>query len=213
MISGTNITLKTLDAEEADNLRSWVNSQDNLEYIGKKRPINELEHHLWFEKISQDMSKIFLAIYHKPDNTHIGCIFVDKIDYSNSKAKIFLIANCEAIAHTDEMSESLTLTKDYCFKNLNLNKIYSCLPARNSQLKTIFEHSGFAIEATLKEEIFTGGNYEDLHIISIFRNPKEQKSEPKSIADAANTRPDFQWFQSQKKLKISENNNSNATNI
>ncbi len=200
MITGKKITLKPFDAEDSERLREWANLHEICFSADFSYPINELEHQHWYEKISADRTKLFFSFYNGSE--HKGCVWLEYIDYVNSKARVYSVSSQKESLASEEWSEAIYLITKYAFSKLNLNKIYCEIPAGNTFLKSIFERGGLKQEAILIEEFFKNGTYENAIRFSAIRSkPASQQNAQQSTPDTKHEVPRVQWFQTTKNLR------------
>lgn len=202
MIKGTNILLKAFDAEDSERFREWMNDGENLEAFGNPYIVNELEGQQWYEKLAWDRTKLYLSIYDVQTSAHTGNLWFKHIDHKNAKAELCFITDKNAKQKNN--AEAVKLAVEFAFGYMNLHKIYANIAMSNIETRNLLEKCGFRSEGILQEEIFTGGEYDDVSRLAIFRHGTAAKSrEPReSAAEHAVPKPtgppQYQWFQSKK---------------
>lgn len=104
------------------------------------------------------------------DNSCIGTIGLKNIDYFNSNAELFISigeASQKYLGGTDAVN---TLV-DFCFKHLNLHKIYLHVFESNKRAIRCYQKAGFDIEDKLLEHHFGQGKYETVLVMGRIFSP------------------------------------------
>jgi diamine N-acetyltransferase len=105
-----------------------------------------------------------------PDAIPIGTIGLIDIDLRNRRCELgpFFIGE-SAYRRFDIAAEAELLVLGHCFSHLGLHKVYAYVTDSNRRVTRLHSSLGFKKEALLKEYIFGGGSFQDLHVLSMLQ--------------------------------------------
>ena len=170
-IEGETIDLVAGNSKWAPLLCKWMNDPKVRQYARNEWPITLEEIKKWFEPSPNQGMKDFVVftIYHKKDKKPIGSIAFNHINWLNRNANIFATIGEPEYWGKGIAGEASNLIIKYGFTELNLHKIYSSVYAPNKRSLRVAEKLGFKEEGILKEEIYVGGEFVDLHKFALFK--------------------------------------------
>lgn len=112
------------------------------------------------------LTSIILVVEEIESKNFIGYISANKIDYINSNAQVGIIFHKNARGK-DYFMEASILFYAYLFNEINLHKVYSGVLTYNEVVLENDKELGFSIDGVMKEQIFQGGKYHDVYIVSL----------------------------------------------
>lgn len=104
------------------------------------------------------------------DNIIIGAINLRVNNYNESLE--FNYAIDDRYKGNGYMTEALNLVKDYCFNELDVNRLYGGCEVNNVASKRVMEKCLFEYEGTLKSYLKLRDGYHDMHLYSIINKRK-----------------------------------------
>lgn len=148
--------------ENKSYLRQWLPWVDNMQTIDFIK--NFIEGSTLRNK--EGIEFAFVIIQH---NKVIGRIGIYKIDNQNKIGEIgyWLGQNFQG---KGIVSESCKRIIDFCFKDINLNRIEIKCGIENKKSQTIPERLNFAKEGVLRQAELVHGKYIDLYLYSLCKN-------------------------------------------
>lgn len=172
MLTGKLICLSSLTKEDLSAVNYLRNDWELKKLtLGIRFPIILESDVAWFNHISSDMTNknVFFAIRFVQDNSFVGLLQINNIDWINRNALIGiqLLPNAQGKGIG---KEAITLASSYCFNKINLNKITAHIAAYNTGSLNLFEKCGFILEGILIRQIYYDNSYADLKIYSLFKN-------------------------------------------
>ena len=171
MINSENIYLRPMELADVKIKVKWINSEEVRMTLGfSDYPVSELATEAWLRKAAIDDRRKDFIICLQTTNEPIGFCGIKNIDLLNQKAETYL-----AIGDFNYWGKGLGFeTKkallDYCFKHLNLNKVYSYHQADNAAMIKINMKLGAQKDGVLREDWKINGEMKDMVIISVLRN-------------------------------------------
>jgi UDP-4-amino-4,6-dideoxy-N-acetyl-beta-L-altrosamine N-acetyltransferase len=165
MILGKTIRLVALESKHKDRIRDWSNDPEIARFLGRWKPVSEIEHEQWFSTLHKNPSHMYFAIETLDQEKHIGNIWLCDIDERNRKAEIRIM-----IGETDNQNrglgtEAIQVISDYAFRDLNLHKVYAYVLGTNPRAKKSFEKVGFVLEGTLQKDRWSENQYIDVFLL------------------------------------------------
>ena len=167
------VYLRALEPEDYKTTYNWRQDEEYQNgIVSQKRYISLNTEKKWVESVinrHESGSEIRLAIALKENNEIIGLEYLTHIDHVNRKAnEAYLIGNKNHRGF-GYAYEARIIMLEYAFNQLNLNKIYAKVLDYNLASKKSLLKFGYKHEATLKEEVYKNGKYNDLEIYTIFK--------------------------------------------
>ena len=144
-IEGERIYLRPLKEEDAsEDYCSWINNMEVNKYIdSKETTIEELKKYI--NKRWYDPNCLFLGIFLKNKDIHIGNIKLEPIDYEKRKATLGILIGEKEYWNKGYATETLKTLTSYAFNNLRLNEINLGVYKENIGAIKAYEKTGFKI--------------------------------------------------------------------
>ena len=159
---------KQSDAKEI--YEGYVNQEGFLYYAHKeKRTLEEEINSLKGIDAKYEKNDYYnWLITLKENNKIIGAINLKADDYNESLEFNYAIDDrCKGNGY---MTEALKLIKDYCFNELNVNRLYGGCEINNIGSKRVMEKCSFVYEGTLRNYLKLRDGYHDMHLYALIRN-------------------------------------------
>jgi len=147
-IRGESICLRGLQDEDASvEYCSWINDPKVNKFLGtKKATINELKKYIKEKK--ENKNCLFLGIFTKTSNKHIGNIKLEPIDFKNKKAILGILIGDKNYWGRGICTETAKLVVNYAFKNLNLKRVELGVISENKAAIQCYLKAGLKIDRT-----------------------------------------------------------------
>jgi len=137
------------------------------------RPITQSQQEKWYDSAMKDLAKVlFIAEIVRLETVEphgrIGFCQVADIDHRNGTAEVggFMISkSSQGRGYGSKMIDMLV---EFCFNDIGLRKLYLEVFANNIAVG-VYKKLGFMIEGTLKEHVWKSGCWQDVLIMSKFR--------------------------------------------
>lgn len=151
-IETSRFTLRTLRAGNASpRYVRWLDEQSSLGFIATAKEKNNIEHIRQYilERNARD-DVLFLGIFTKNDNNHIGNIKFEPIDYSCSYAVVGVMIGESDWQGRAVLSEVIAASTQWLKDHFGINEIVLGVNLNNQYAKKAYEKSGFNVEKTDK---------------------------------------------------------------
>ncbi len=168
-LDGDRIFLRPLETDDiGGNYLEGINSQvldiytEHAQFPHNKFNLVEYAESKW------KSGDIWLGIFLKPDNKHIGNIELSDIDYIHSKAKFQIILWLEhKNGHAFEAGKLLI---SFAFGKLNMNRIELGVNENNLPAIKLYKKLGFQQEGVLREAFIRNAEKSNSIAMGLLRN-------------------------------------------
>ncbi|MBP3626854.1 MAG: GNAT family N-acetyltransferase [Clostridia bacterium] len=166
MITGKKVIIKGISKELAGEIYNIVNKEDFRSLTGTLYPVSEYEHEEWIKRVTCNSEQKLFMVLCKETNCFLGTIGLKNFDHKNRNAELFISLDSPGGYGADAV-ETLV---EYCFKHLNLHKIYLKVFDYNKKAISCYEKAGFIREGILADQHFNDGHYTDVIIMGVIAN-------------------------------------------
>ena len=166
-IEGRKIYLKTLTEKNATKeYCSWLNDPKVNKYLEtRKATIPELKKYI--REKNKNPNCLFLGIFFKKNNKHIGNIKLEPIDFKNHQATLGILIGDKNYWGKGMGKEATKLLVNYAFRKLNLKEINLGVISENERAIEVFKKVGFKIDRREKRAVRHDETLFDRIIMSI----------------------------------------------
>ena len=160
---GENIYLRSLSEEDTHgNWLNWFNDREVCQYNGHFRfPTSKESLRTYLQKVKSLRNIFFLGIIRKDDDTHIGNISLQNIDWINRNGELAIIIGEKKLFGKGLGYEACRIVLKHGFDELNLMRIYCGTAERNIAMQKIALKLGMDEEGRQRQVIYKNGKYFD----------------------------------------------------
>lgn len=170
MIVGKLVTLRAMNPEDYPRLTEFKNDID-VELLGggnPPRPRTLATVTEFFDNLLKDKSNLTFAI--EAAGLFIGDCGLFHIDQRNGTGEVGIGIGDHDYLGRGYGREAMTLLVDYGFRMHNLRKIWLETHGSNERAIRSYRAVGFVEEGRQREHVWSGGRYEDLVLMALFRD-------------------------------------------
>ncbi|NFG60635.1 UDP-4-amino-4,6-dideoxy-N-acetyl-beta-L-altrosamine N-acetyltransferase [Clostridium sp. CMCC3677] len=170
-----SLKLRRVNESDLKNIMKWRMLPEVTKYMYTD-PVLDLEKQkLWFNKIQKSANELYWIIVF--DNTDIGLLSINEIDYINKRC-----AWAYYIADTSFRGKGIATNLEcniynYVFNTLKLNKLCCEVFESNKKVIAIHEKFGSIIEGIFKEHIFKNEEFYNIVCMSIIKEKWDEIKE------------------------------------
>ena len=166
-VVGERIYLRALTTADASHeYCAWLNDHEVNEYLETRQStIHDLT--AYIQKQIDDPNSIFVGIFDKTNDIHIGNIKLEPIDWQKKKAIFGILVGNKSYWGRGIGTEATQLIVRYAFATVGLEEIELGVIAENKRAIRSYEKAGFAQTGVRKNAINHGGVLYDDVIMSI----------------------------------------------
>ena len=171
-LEGEHVYISPMHPDDAEIYAKWLNNPNITQYltihnslvsiIGEK---NYLENY--------STKEFNLAIVKKENDTLIGNIGLNDVDYKNGTAELGIFIGDEDNLGKGYGSEAIKLLTNYAFKELRLHSIYLRTYDINERAQKAYQKCGFKEFGRHHEAIFRNGKYHDIIYMELINKNKD----------------------------------------
>ncbi len=170
-IEGDRIYLKKLREDNAtQEYCDWLNDSEVNIYLETKRAtIEELKRYI--RERENNKNCLFLGIFLKENNKHVGNIKLEPIDLSCKKTTLGILIGDKNYWGRGIGTEATKLVVNHAFNTLGLNDVNLGVISKNKSAIRVYEKVGFEVDKIEKKSDKYGGSYYGI-TMSINKNNK-----------------------------------------
>src|SRR3954469_5340281 len=189
MLVGTLVTLRALTQADIPRLTEFKNDVE-VELLGggdppRPRPVEGVRD--FFAEQARDRESQNFAI--EADGKFIGDCGLFHADRRAGTAEAGIGIGDRDYWGRGYGREALRLLVDYGFRMQNYRKIWLSVHAGNERAIRSYRAVGFVEEGRLREQVWSGGRYEDIVLMALFRSDFSAAEGADSIQDTAGGGP------------------------
>ena len=160
-LEGELVYISPMNPEDAEIFTKWLNNPDITKYLSIHNGLVSVAGERdYLEKFSKE--EFHLSIIKKDNDTIIGNIALEHLDYKNGSAEFGIFIGDDENLGKGYGSEAIKLLTSYGFQELRLHTIYLTVLDNNPRAKRAYEKCGFVECGRRHEALFRNGKYIDL---------------------------------------------------
>lgn len=171
MIRGQRIYLTTLNRDNAEQARAWVNDPDiNRWMLAGHDPISSAGELAFYDAVeASDARKIF-EIHLAEDDRYIGNCGLEGIDMRSRHAEIGIMIGERELHNSGHGRDALETLCRFGFDTLGLHSLRICYVEGNEVGAHLYRSLGFIDAGRLREHDFLRGEYHDLIMLDMLES-------------------------------------------
>lgn len=168
-VVGPRVYLRALTlADASEEYCAWLNDPEVNEFLETRQStIPDLQ--AYIQKQIDDPNSIFMGIFDKMTDTHIGNLKLQPIDWNKKKAIFGILLGDKQYWGRGIGTEATELIVSYAFDTLGLNEIELGVIAENKRAIRVYEKAGFEQVGVRKGAINHDGALYDDVVMRIWR--------------------------------------------
>ncbi|OPY84096.1 MAG: Spermidine N(1)-acetyltransferase [Smithella sp. PtaU1.Bin162] len=173
MLSNENLFLRPSSTADAPLRYQWFNDPEFTKlYLGRPATTSyrQIEEEIGLSTSSPLSTGLFeLSIRTAGDNFYIGNTFFRKIDWQNRSAEYGIFLGPQELWGRKTGTEVTRMMLQYGFDEFGFHRIWLTVFSYNFRAIKCFEKCGFEKEGLLRHVIFSGGQFNDVILMSIIK--------------------------------------------
>jgi RimJ/RimL family protein N-acetyltransferase len=172
--TGSKISIGPLAAPDCLPLFRWLNDTEAARLDLAYRPIDWASHKAWFDTIGRDVSKVLFAIRKIGDTGLVGCVTIAQIQSVHRSAELGVRIGEEKDRGQGYGSEALGLALNFCWRHLNLQRVWLHTFKHNERAIRTYAGAGFKREGVLRRAAYIDGQWVDVVVMAKLRPPSKE---------------------------------------
>ena len=165
-----NVVLRMMTEKDTENIVKWRNSPFIMENFIYRTPLTEEAHLNWYYNRVKPGDVVQFIIVDTETNEDVGSVYLRDIDYLNKKCEYGIFIGEESYLGKGIGSKAAQLVLDYAFEELNLNRVFLRVFAKNIRAIKSYENVGFKYEGTFRDDVIIEGLPYDMVFMAILRD-------------------------------------------
>jgi len=172
MIRGERVYLRPSERADLPTFVRWLNDAEVAATLAVRAPMSLASEEAWFERMlaAQGRTDYHFVICLLDDDRPIGTIGLHQVDRDNGSAEFGIAIGEKGEWGKGYGTDALRAICDFGFGELRLERIGLEYYAGNDRGRRSYEKGGFTHEGTLRHARFSGGEYLDVHLMSLLRD-------------------------------------------
>ena len=169
MILGPSVAIGPILPVDVPALFAWSDDAEAARCNGTYRPANWHREEAFWLNAANDPSRVFFAIRAKAGPEIVGFIQISRIEPAHRSAELAIRIGQPANRRRGYGREALALTIDYCWRQLNLSRLWLTVFADNDGANALYRALGFEQEGRLRQAVYIDGAWIDLVVMGLLR--------------------------------------------
>lgn len=167
-LSGNHVMLRKVEVSDAPAIYSWRSGRSGR-FLRHPEGYSVKMQEDWIK--SRSDKEINYIIQDSKTSENVGMISIYNVDDFDLVAEVGrLLLSDKYLAQSNPYGlESLLITYDYVLNTMNFRKITGIIAAPNKSMVKLQLFLGMKQEGYLEKHTLIGSDFEDLHILSIFK--------------------------------------------
>ena len=171
MLIGERVRLRAPEQEDIPTFLRWYNDPEVRQYLLMYAPLSKADEERWFEtQLAADDQYVFVVeVRESREWVPIGNCGLHKIDWKNRMAEFGISIGEKVYWGQGFGTEATRVMLRFAFGELNLHRVQLDVYDFNERGIRSYEKAGFQHEGTRRQALFRGGQYHDVHLMSILQ--------------------------------------------
>lgn len=175
----TNVYLRRAEREDLDTVVAWMDDPDFLFFLygDPTRSAKQLRTQIvgMLGRTSGDsMPRAIHLLIDSDDSDPVGMLSIQRISWRNRSCCLDLYIGQKNLRSSMVAAMSTFRAIEYCFDELNLNRITAFIYAFNRASWRLMERTGAVREMTFEEHVARDGELHDLYCYGLLRDEFEE---------------------------------------
>jgi RimJ/RimL family protein N-acetyltransferase len=178
MLLGAKVCLGPLLRVDGPVIFGWRNSPDVMHLDWCYRPGDQTGFEEWFNNAGKDPHRVVFAIRRREDMEFLGYIQIVNINAAFRSAEIGIMIGRETHRCQGYGKEALRLCIEFCWQELNLQRLSLKLVGDNPAALNAYRRCGFEHEGTLRRSVYSKGRFRDVTLMALLRAEENEGTRP-----------------------------------
>lgn len=170
MLIGDRICLGPVLQGDAPLLFNWLNDVQLSRSNGPYRPTDQTKFDAWIAGLGSDPSRVVFTIRQKQGLRLIGYIQLTNIQPVHRTAELGILIGGAADRSQGYGQEAVSLAMDFCWRDLNLQRLTLFVVGDNPRAIRTYLKTGFVIEGILRRGAYVDGRHCDISVMGALRD-------------------------------------------
>jgi RimJ/RimL family protein N-acetyltransferase len=169
MLIGGRICLGPMFQADGPIIFNWRNRLDVLHLDGLYRPLSQGGFDEWFSGIGRDPTRVVFSIRRKTDLNFLGYVQITSILPAHCSAEVGIMIGEQEHRGQGYGQEALRLCVEFCWKELNLQRLWLRVIGDNPAAVNAYRRVGFEHEGLQRRSAYVDGQFRDTTLMALLR--------------------------------------------
>src|SRR5262245_65576692 len=187
MLRGRLVYLRPAERDDIPLFVRWLADERTSRHLAIRSPISVAMEERWFDDLLEHhgRDRWHFVICLLADGRPVGSLDLHEIDLTNGGAGLGVQVGDPADRGRGFGGDAIRVLVDFGFERLRLERVWLDVFDANPDARRLYERLGFVHEATFRNGVFRGGQFEDVHRLAIVRAEWEERRKTEVKGDAA----------------------------
>jgi RimJ/RimL family protein N-acetyltransferase len=175
MIVGEKVRLRPIERDDLPRFVEWFGDPEVRRHLDLYLPFSLTQEERWFESIQErlDEGDAVMLTIETAEGAHIGNVSLMPIKWKDRGAKLGITIGDRSYWDNSYGSDAVRAMLKTAFREMNLHRVFLRVHEDNVRGIRCYEKVGFQHEGTMRESVFKGEDYYDVHFMSILESEFE----------------------------------------
>jgi len=163
-----NLYFRAIEEKDLEKIRKMRNNPTTWMNLTDITLLNSVSQKQWYLSLAGQQSHRRYYTVCKGKDTFVGIIRMDEIDWVNRSIRV----GCDVVPNLRGQGYGkliIEMIKNYCFKYLNMHRLWLAVLEFNHIARHIYEKVGFKVEGRYRKAIYRNGKYYDYILMSLLK--------------------------------------------
>ncbi len=167
VFSHEEISFRVPTKEDLEEIRKLRNDESTWTHLTDPRPLGPADQKAWYESLGSRSGKYYFVVSDQ-HYAFIGLVRMDEHDLINQSIRVGADVSV-SLRGKGYGKKIYAAIKDYCFRELNVHRVWLLVLATNVVGRGLYKKSGFTEEGVMRGAIYRHGQWVDYLMMSILR--------------------------------------------
>jgi len=168
MISGNQIFLRAVQAQDLQNWLKWFNDPETTRYLAVVYPYGLAEAEAYWQRIQKNAGQeVLYSIVSQEKEQHIGSISLRRIDWRSRNAELAIVLGASEFCGKGYGRDAVYSLCRFAFEEMGLHRIYLYVCSDHESGIETYRRVGFQQEGIARQQLLRKGRYHDLILMGL----------------------------------------------
>lgn len=168
-----NVTIRKITEADTPMVVRWRNAPSVVDQFIYRTPLTEEDHLKWYHERIMTGDVVQFIITDTETGTDVGSVYFRDIDRQNKKCEYGIFIGEESCRGKGIGSAAAKLALDYAFSEMDMNRVFLRVFAKNPRAIKSYENAGFKYEGKFRQDVIIDGVGYDMVFMAILKDEWE----------------------------------------
>lgn len=163
--------------DDTAKIVKWRNTPSVVDNFIFRTPLTEEAHLQWYKNKILTGQVAQFVITDNETGEDVGSVYLRDIDKDNRKCEYGIFIGEESCRGKGLGTAAARLILSYAFEELNMNRVFLRVFAKNKAAINSYKHAGFRVEGIFKQDVIIDGTAYDMVFMAILKSEWKKESD------------------------------------